>query len=56
MSWIKRYWYVGVFVLVNLAVAAPLSAGLDDDWCSDGSGEQERCCTICIIFCNCTLI
>lgn len=54
MSWIGRYWYVIAFVLVNSAVAAPVAADLDNDWCSDGNGGAYECCTHCFFFCNCS--
>ena len=56
MSWLKRYWYVGAFVIVNLAIASPAAAGWDDDWCEDGQGGQEKCCRSCWIFCECEFL
>ena len=56
MRWIKRYWYVIAFVLVNSAIATPVAADLDDDWCLDGNGGEYACCTYCLFFCDCTWI
>ena len=51
---IRGFWLVLLFVLANIAIAAPLSAGLDDALCADESGETVPCCTHCIFFCSCT--
>jgi hypothetical protein len=55
ISWLKRHWIVLVLVLVNSALASPVAAGLDDDWCLDPERGAVPCCTTCIIFCYCSL-
>lgn len=54
VRWVKRHYLVVCFVLVNLAIAAPVGAALDNDYCSD-EGTLTPCCTSCLIFCVCDL-
>lgn len=53
MRWITRYWYVLLFVSVNLAVAQPAEAGYSNDVCTDPGGAEFGCCTTCWFFCHC---
>jgi len=53
MRWITRYWYVFLFVLVNLAVGQPAHAALKNAACTDGDGGEFACCTTCWFFCHC---
>ncbi len=56
MRWLSRYWYVLVFVLVNLAVAQPVYAGYKNSVCTDPEGGAFGCCTACWVFCRCDFI
>jgi hypothetical protein len=56
MRWLSRYWYVLLFVLVNLAVAQPADAGLQNDICEGPGGETFGCCAVCWFFCECDYI
>lgn len=51
---IRRYVVPVLFILINLALAGPVTAALDDDLCVDEHGVRP-CCTECILFCECTL-
>lgn len=53
--WIRRNYVALAFVVVNLAIAAPVDAALDNATCLDPGGDITPCCTSCFIFCNCTL-
>lgn len=54
MRWLSRYWYVFVFVIVNLAIAQPAQAKWDNDSCVDPeTGGEVGCCTVCYWFCDC---
>ena len=53
MRWLRRYWYVPVFVIVNLAIASPADAGLRTATCSGPEGEEFGCCKTCWVFCGC---
>lgn len=53
MSWLKRNWYLVLFIIVNLSIAAPAGAMLKDDLCSTSEGGVFGCCTYCMFFCGC---
>lgn len=53
MRWLLQNWYVVLFALVNLAIAAPAEAGWKNDSCDDPDGGQYGCCTTCWFFCGC---
>jgi hypothetical protein len=53
-GWIRRTGLILLFVLANVAIAAPVSAGLDNDFCADEGGGIVPCCTSCIFLCSCT--
>ena len=44
-----------LFVLVNIAIAAPVSAGMDNSLCAGDGGGLVPCCTRCLVFCHCTV-
>ncbi len=50
----RKYGFPLLFVAINLALAAPVSADWDNDWCREGT-EIIPCCTACFIFCQCDL-
>ena len=54
-DWIRRNCLLLLFVLANVAIASPVSAGLDDNFCQGDEGGVEHCCTGCIFFCHCSL-
>jgi hypothetical protein len=53
-EWTRRNFLIVLFILANIAIAAPAAAGWDDDFCQDGE-DVTQCCTGCIFFCSCTL-
>jgi hypothetical protein len=55
IPWLKRNYFLLGFVLVNLALAAPAGAGLDDDICTGPGGPIVPCCTDCLFICHCSL-
>ena len=56
MRWLTRYWYVLLFVLVNLAIPSSADAGLKNAACNDGEGGEYGCCTSCWFFCACDFL
>jgi hypothetical protein len=54
--WLRKTWVVWVFVVVNLALAAPAMAGWKNTICHDPEGGKIPCCEACIFFCGCDLI
>ena len=48
----RDYWLIIVAVLVNIAIAGPLSADWKNDVCVR-NGHYVQCCTDCSFFCTC---
>ena len=53
-KFVYKYGLPLLFVTINLTLAAPVSAGLDNDLCREGT-EIIPCCTACLLFCECEL-
>ena len=53
LRWIRRYWLLLVFALVNVAIARPVRATMGDNFCYDVDGSAHHCCTLCVGNCIC---
>ena len=53
-KFVYEYGFPLLFVIINLTLAVPVSAGWDNDWCREGT-EIIPCCTACLLFCECEL-
>ena len=52
VRFVRDYWLLVLAILLNLAIAGPVSALWDNDVCVV-NGKAVPCCTDCTFFCNC---